>query len=100
MLRFESYRARRVCSNRAATRVNILKCREKRYRPNASICRYFVSSRNLQQTITLPSHGRGRWFDPRIAMSLPHLWHRGYLAFRSFSCKLLKRESRRADSNR
>jgi hypothetical protein len=31
------------------------------------ICRYFATSRNLQQTIALPSHGRGRWFEPSIA---------------------------------
>src|ERR671920_1698175 len=57
------------CSNRAATRVNLLKGREKGHRLNASICRYFASSRNLLQTIVLPSHGRGRWFDPSIAHS-------------------------------
>jgi hypothetical protein len=28
--------------------------------------REIASSRNLQQTIVLPSHGRGRWFEPSI----------------------------------
>ncbi len=38
-------------------------------RPNASICSHFASSRNSQQTIALPSHGRGRWLEPSIAHS-------------------------------
>ena len=42
---------------RAATRVS------------ASICRHFVRSRDVQQPITLPSHGRGRWFGPSIVHS-------------------------------
>ena len=54
-----------VCSNPS----NVLKCREKRHKLSASICRNFASSRNLQQTIVLPSHGRGRWFEPSIAHS-------------------------------
>jgi hypothetical protein len=53
----------------AATRPNLLKCREMCYRQNTSIFRNFASSRNLQQPIVLPSHGRGRWFDPSIAHS-------------------------------
>ena len=59
----------RLCSNRAATRANLLKSREKRHGLNVLICRYFASSRNLQQTIALPSHGRGRWFETSIAHS-------------------------------
>src|SRR5215208_6404330 len=55
-------KAQWLCSNRAATRVNLLKCREIRQRGNSVICRYSAISRNLQQTILLPSHGRGRWF--------------------------------------
>ncbi len=51
----------------AATRVNLLKDREKCHRQNTSICRRFAISRYCQQTITLPSHGRGRWFEPSIA---------------------------------
>jgi hypothetical protein len=58
-----------LCSNRAATRVNILKCWEKCQRRNTAICRHFARSRSLQQTITLHSHSRGRWFDPSIAHS-------------------------------
>ncbi len=57
------------CSNRAATRVILLKGREKRHGTNAHVCSNFASPRNVQQTIALPSHGRGRWFDPSIAHS-------------------------------
>jgi hypothetical protein len=60
----------RACSNRAATRVNILKCWEMSRRRNKAICRYFASSRNLWKPIVLPSHGRGRWFEPSIAHPL------------------------------
>jgi hypothetical protein len=42
---------RPLYSYRAATRVN------------ASICRHFVRVRDVQQPITLPSHGSCRWFD-------------------------------------
>ena len=56
-------RSHRLCSNRAATRVNLLNTREKRVRRKTIFCRAFASSRNLQQTSALPSHGRGRWFD-------------------------------------
>ena len=66
---FKSCRARSVCSNRAATRVNLLKTREKCVRRKTVFCRDFEISRNLQQTIALLSHGRGRWFDPSIAHS-------------------------------
>ena len=38
-----------------------------RNRVNAAICSNFAQSRNLQQTIVLLSHGRGRWFEPSIA---------------------------------
>ena len=58
-----------VCSNRAATRVNILNTQEKCHTDNMLICRYFESSRNVQQTLVLTSHGRGRWFNPSIAHS-------------------------------
>ncbi len=58
-----------VCSNRAATQANIPKTREKQHRKNTLICRYFANSRNLQQSIALTSHGRGRWFEPSIAHS-------------------------------
>jgi hypothetical protein len=44
-----------------------MKGREKCHRQNTSIRRHFAISRNCQQTITLPSHGRGRWFEPSIA---------------------------------
>jgi len=56
-------------SNRAATQTNILKTREKPYSKNPLVCRSFASSTNLQQTIVLTSHGRGRWFEPSIAHS-------------------------------
>ena len=32
-------------------------------------CRNFAGLGNIQQTIMLPSHGRGRWFEPSIAHS-------------------------------
>jgi hypothetical protein len=38
---------RSVCSNRAATQTNILKCRENCLRDNMLICRYFASSGKL-----------------------------------------------------
>jgi len=58
-----------LCSNRAATRADLLKSREKRHGLIVLICRNFASSRNLQQTIALSSHVRGRWFEPSIAHS-------------------------------
>jgi hypothetical protein len=53
----------RLCSNRAATRVNLLKAQEKHYTDNPLICRHFVSHRNPQQTIEPPLHGGGRGFE-------------------------------------
>jgi hypothetical protein len=53
MLRFESYRARRVCSNRAATQANIPKTREMHNADNSLICRYFEDSRKLWQNVVL-----------------------------------------------
>ena len=58
-----------MCRNRAATRVNLLKRCERRQDKNTAICRSFAISRNPQQPIALPSHGRGRWFEPSIAHS-------------------------------
>jgi hypothetical protein len=58
-----------LCSNRAATRVNLLKVWEKRQRKNTAVCGSFAGSRNLWQTIALNSHGRDRWFEPSIAHS-------------------------------
>jgi hypothetical protein len=56
-----------LCSNRAATRVNILKCWEKLHRPKICICRGFARPRNLQQTVVPPSHGGGQGFEsPRV----------------------------------
>src|SRR5688572_12356238 len=55
--------AQRVCSNPSESPEMLGKCQ----RRNTAICRDSVSSRNLQQPILLPSHGRGRWFDPSIA---------------------------------
>jgi hypothetical protein len=40
-----------LCSNRAATRVNLLKRWEKRNKPNTSICGYFASLGKAQQSI-------------------------------------------------
>ena len=62
-------RVEQTCSNRAATRVNLLKGQEMRNRSNAAICGDLARSRKLQQTIRLLSHGRGRWFEPSIAHS-------------------------------
>ena len=56
-----------MCSNRAATQTNFLKYQEKHYTVDSIICRGFANSGNLQQPIVLPSHGRGRWFEPSIA---------------------------------
>jgi hypothetical protein len=56
-----------LCSNRAATWINLLKCWEKCQSRNSAICGSFASSRDLQQTIVLLSHGRGRWFETSIA---------------------------------
>src|ERR687890_863515 len=61
-----------MCSNRAATRVNILNCQEKSQHVKSAICRNSASSRTLQQPIVLTSHGRGRWFEPSIAHSNRH----------------------------
>ena len=61
--------AHRLCSNRAATQVNLLKTREKCVRRKTVFCRVFANSSNPQQPIVLPSHGRGRWFEPSIAHS-------------------------------
>src|SRR5215212_9596566 len=47
----------------SATRVILLKTREKHWHPNTTICRNFVTWRNLQQPIVLPLLGRGYWFD-------------------------------------
>jgi hypothetical protein len=56
-----------MCSNRAATRVNLLKARERHYTENVRVCRYFASIRNLQQSIVPPLHGGGQGFDsPRL----------------------------------
>jgi hypothetical protein len=52
-----------VCNNRAATWANLLKAQENRQRRNQHFCRHFALFSNLQQSIILPSHGRGRWFD-------------------------------------
>jgi hypothetical protein len=53
-----------MCRNRAATRVNLLKRWERRQDKNTAICGSFAISRKPQQPIALPSHGRGRWFEP------------------------------------
>jgi hypothetical protein len=65
--RFGFCRAYLVCSNRAATRVNLLKTRAKCSRKKIAICRCFASSRTLQQTIVPPLHGGGQGFEsPRL----------------------------------
>src|SRR4028119_1666223 len=56
-----------LCSSRSATRANLLKRREKRNRPNTSICGYFAVAGKAQQTIAPPLHGGGRGFEsPRL----------------------------------
>jgi hypothetical protein len=51
----------------AATRVNLLKCREIHQTQNPSICSYFASSRNVWQTIAPPLHGGAQGFvSPRL----------------------------------
>ena len=45
-----AYKPWQLCSNRAATRVNLLKSWELRRRRNTAVCGKFASSRNLQQT--------------------------------------------------
>ena len=55
------------CSNRAATRVNILKVRAKCSWKKIAICRYFAIPRNVQQPIKPPLHGGGQGFEsPRL----------------------------------
>src|SRR5215203_517956 len=65
----------RVCSNRAATRVNLLKCREMCSRQNAAVCRHSANSRNVQQTFVASSHGGGHEFESRRVHS-----KKGYFA--------------------
>jgi hypothetical protein len=56
-----------VCSNRAATWVNVLQAREKRQRKNCLFCRYFARSGKVQQCVVPPLHGGGRGFEsPRL----------------------------------
>ena len=52
-----------LCSNRAATRVNLLKGLEMHQRRNAVISSSFASSGNLRKTISPPSHGGGHEFE-------------------------------------
>jgi hypothetical protein len=60
-----------VCSNRAATRVNDLKARERRREVNTGFCSGFANSRKLQQSVAPPLHGGGQGFEsPRL-----HLWY-------------------------
>src|SRR5215208_449789 len=55
------------CSNRAATRVNDLKAREKRHEGNARVCSASASFRKLQQSIVPPLYGGGQGFEsPRL----------------------------------
>jgi hypothetical protein len=56
-----------LCSNRAATRVNDLKVREKCHVEITSVCRRFANSRKLRQSILPPLHGGGQGFEsPRL----------------------------------
>jgi hypothetical protein len=48
----------------AATHTNILKSRENIVREMREFAGILKNPRNLQQTIVLTSHGRGRWFEP------------------------------------
>src|SRR5829696_10558630 len=65
--RCESCRARFMCSNRAATWVNILKTWEERKHENMYICRNFANIGNILQSVMLLLQGGGRWFEPSIA---------------------------------
>ena len=61
-----------LCSNRAATRIILLKTRAKHFQKKSVICRHFASSSNPQQTISPPSHGGGQGFEsPRVHSSSP-----------------------------
>ncbi len=55
----------RLCSNRAATRVNLLKSPEKHKRRNTAICSYFANPGMVQQSIVPSSHGGGHEFESR-----------------------------------
>ena len=52
-----------MCSNRAATRVNDLKAREKRHAGNTRFCSGFAISRKFQQRILPPLHGGAQGFE-------------------------------------
>ncbi len=52
-----------MCSNRAATRVNLLKHQEKQYTRNTLVCSYFAIAGKAQQTIAPPLHGGGQGFE-------------------------------------
>src|SRR5919107_4084159 len=54
---------RSVCSNRAATQVNILKFCENSLMRNAAVCRNFAIYRNVRNNVALLLQGGGRWFD-------------------------------------
>jgi hypothetical protein len=71
-----------LCSNRAATRVNLLKHREERQYRNRPTCTDSANSRNLEQTISAPLHGGGQGFES------PRLHYKGALSI----CKTTNRE--------
>jgi hypothetical protein len=58
---------RSVCSNRAATQVNILKSCENNLTRNAAVCRNLAISRNVRKNVALLLQGGGRWFELSIA---------------------------------
>jgi hypothetical protein len=56
-----------LCSNRAATRVNLLKTRERHRKENMRVCSYFANPGTLQKGMMPPLHGGGQGFEsPRL----------------------------------
>ncbi len=53
-----------MCRNRAATRVNLLKRWERRQDKKYGYLQEFCNLQKAQHPIALPSHGRGRCFEP------------------------------------
>jgi hypothetical protein len=75
-----------MCSNRAATRVNLLNTREKQYTRNTCVCSYFANSGKAQQSVTPPSlpatpeAKKLAWLTMVLSFALMHpsAWNRGF----------------------
>ena len=68
--RYSSVIVAYLCSNRGATRVNLLKYQEQRFSRNTCFCSDFASSGKVQQSVAPPLHGGGQGFDsPRLHYS-------------------------------